>query len=122
MPAGFGPGILHRPPAIDIRAGREIFMSKKSKQYDDDDGRRIADMSGMDDSLYGSGLFGRSPRRRKDTDTDDPDQPKSQEPPLNRRETLSLIINAMGAGLIIGAIFIGAAFLFILFCVKVWFN
>ena len=39
---------------------------------------------------------------------------------LTKKETISIIKSALLAGLIIGLIFIGAFFLFILFSTKIW--
>jgi len=44
------------------------------------------------------------------------------DPPLTRKETWSLVLNAAAAALVIGLIFAGAVFLFILFCIYVWFK
>ncbi len=40
---------------------------------------------------------------------------------LSHRETFSIIINAVAAGLFVGGIFIIAFVIFVLFCTNVWF-
>ena len=41
---------------------------------------------------------------------------------MNHHETLKLIVNAVLAALAIGGVFLGAVYLFLLFCVQVWFK
>lgn len=43
-------------------------------------------------------------------------------PPLSNKESMHLIANAVVAAMVVALIFIGAAFLFILFCEYVWFR
>lgn len=93
-------------------------MSKK--RYDDDDGRRIADMSGTGLSPYQSPIKRKKPG--KPGDESGAPRPASAEPPLGKKEIWSLIINALGAALLIGLVFAGAAFIFILFCIFIWFR
>ncbi len=87
------------------------------KKYEDDDGRRIADMSGIE--MPNDPLLGGMPgKRKKAARESDPDAPA---PPLpDKRETRLIALHALLAGLVIGLIFIGAAFLFLLFCRYVW--
>ena len=40
---------------------------------------------------------------------------------MSRRETLQVICSAVLAGLLIALLFVGAAFVFIWFCIHVWF-
>ncbi len=42
--------------------------------------------------------------------------------PLNRKETLRIMFSALGAALVVGCIFLFAFFLFILFCLNIWFK
>ena len=82
-------------------------MSKRSRrQYQDDDGRVVANMNveGM-------------PGYRSDRTGDNASGPP---PPPTRRETRSLMTNAVLAALLIGAVFLLAAGLLILFCTNVW--
>lgn len=76
-------------------------------KHGEDDGRTIADMSGLDKpTLY------RSPAA----------EPTPDRPPLSKREQRRAVFLALGAALLIVGIFIGAAALFILFCIHVWFK
>ena len=84
-------------------------MARKKKQYDDDDGRVIANMNveGMpwflSDALKNKG--------RTDSDMSD----------LTKEESRELVKGAVKAGLLIAGICVLAAFLFILFCLHIWF-
>ena len=94
-------------------------MSKR--KYDDDDGRRVADMSAVEmpsDPLLGGGSFRKKAKNElKETD---PQVPSPS--PLDRKETRRIVFYALRAGLLIGLLFIGAAAIFILFCRYVWFR
>lgn len=46
----------------------------------------------------------------------------NQEEQLTKQETRRMMVSATAAGLVIGMIFIGAMFLFLLFCTNVWFK
>ena len=83
-----------------------LRKKKPPRQYDDDDGRVIAsmDVDGM-------------PWSNSRPDQEDTPKP----PPMSRRETLQMICSALLAGLLIALLFVGAAFVFILFCIHVWF-
>jgi len=90
-------------------------MSKR--RYEDDDGRQIADMSSVEmpnDPLLGGSLQNKKKMSRESN----PDAPEP--PPLDKKETRRIALHALLAGLIIGLIFIGAAFIFLLFCRYVW--
>ena len=84
-------------------------MARKRKQYEDDDGRVIANMNvdGMpwflSDALKNKGKTG--------SDMSD----------LTKEESRELVKGAVKAGLLIAGIFVLAALLFILFCIYVWF-
>ena len=84
-------------------------MARKKKQYDDDDGRVIANMNveGMpwflSDALKNNG--------KTDSDMSD----------LTKEESRELVKGAVKAGLLIAGVFVLAAFLFILFCLHIWF-
>lgn len=85
-------------------------MAKQKKTYDDDDGRVIANMNvdGMpwylDDSAKRQG--------GKNSDLSD----------LTKGETWEIIKGTVKAGLAVGAVYLVAFALFILFCVFVWFR
>lgn len=84
-------------------------MARKKKQYEDDDGRVIANMNvdGMpwflSDALKNKGKTG--------SDMSD----------LTKEESRELVKGAVKAGLLIAGIFVLAALLFILFCIYIWF-
>lgn len=46
----------------------------------------------------------------------------NQEEQLTKQETRRMIVSATVAGLVIGLIFIGVMFLFLVFCTNVWFS
>ncbi len=82
-----------------------MFGRHREREYDDDNGETVANMNVEGMPWY------------------KPPSPEGeQEPPprLTGRETFSLIVNAMLAGLAIALIFIAAAALLILFCTTVW--
>ena len=71
------------------------------KIYDDDDGRTVADMSGIDGGF--SNPFG-----KKKKPAQDPDQTKNlhHEPIMNKKEEFWYIMGALKAALLIGGAFI----------------
>lgn len=79
----------------------------KKRQYDDDDGRVIANMN-----VDGMPWYMRSPTVGHDSDFSD----------LEKSETREIVKGAVKAGLLIGSIFLAACALFILFCLFVWFR
>lgn len=94
----------------------------KKKDFEDD-GRQIANMSGIDRSYY-SMRMGRRKSKAKASATNDDVNPHSYkpEPQLTKRETRQVVANAILATLLLGAVFIGGAALFILFCTEIWFR
>ena len=91
-------------------------MARK-KTYDDDDGRVIANMNvdGMPWSM--SDVLSR--RRKSDETLRSSSQDFSD---MTGKETREIIKGAVKAGLVIAGVFLVAAFLFILFCIHVWFR
>jgi len=86
-------------------------MAKHRKRYDDDDGRVIASMN-----VDGMPWYQRSQRferNRREQASDFSD--------LTKEETREIVKGAMRASLLIAGIFIVAMFLFILFCLYIWF-
>ena len=81
------------------------------KKYEDDDGRVIANMN-----VDGMPWYLRSGRPGQNAGTD------SDLSDLTENETKEIIKGAVKAGLLIGGIFLAACFLFILFCLFVWFK
>ena len=86
-----------------------IKKVKKEKPYDDDDGRVVAPMNVDGMPWY---------RKGKPLGNDS----GSKQPPLTRREALSLILNGALAGLTIALIIGGLGALFILFLTNVCFR
>ena len=84
-------------------------MARKKKTYDDDDGRVIANMNVDGMPWY---MDASTKVRRSDSDFEE----------LGKGETWELVKGAVKAGLLIGSVFLVACFLFILFCVFVWFR
>lgn len=71
----------------------------------------------------GKSQFGKKDHRREDP-TAEAEKAGSnpQDPPLTRKERWDLTWIALKASLLIGGVFAVAGFLFILFCVYVWFR
>jgi len=93
------------------------------KQYDDDDGRQIADMSGVDVTMFGfaSGSRFRKKKKTKE-DKDREDKLQKEVLTLTKRETRVMMFRAMFVSLLIGLAFVAVAALFILFAIYVWFR
>ena len=86
-------------------------MARKRRTYEDDDGRVIASMN-----VDGMPWYQRSPRQSS------PSGQASNFEDLTKEETREIIKGALKASLLIAGIFIVAMFLFILFCIFVWFR
>ena len=99
-------------------------MARKKDRRDrqDDDGRTIADMSGVERrSLFGFAPVRRELDGKRDAaEQDDGDDRPWEERSLNREETGHFILGALGAGLLIALIFIGAAAIFITLLLLFW--
>ena len=57
---------------------------------------------------------------RKKFSVQDQESDTEEKEPLTKEETKAVILLSLKAGLVIGGVFIGAAALFLLFCVYVW--
>ena len=103
-------------------------MARERKKYDDDDGRVIAnmDIEGMPwnngYNRWFGGIYKKKYRRDIEKQMAEQQQGDPQDLKLTKRETRMLVLNALAAVLLIGAVFALAGFLFILFCTKVWFR
>ncbi|MDD5923441.1 MAG: hypothetical protein PUC88_01475 [Clostridia bacterium] len=103
-------------------------MARERKKYDDDDGRVIAnmDIEGMPwnngYNRWFGGIYKKKYRRDIEKQMAEQQQVEPQDLKLTKRETRMLVLNALAAVLLIGAVFALAGFLFILFCTKVWFR
>ncbi len=90
-------------------------MSRKRKVYDDDDGRTIADMSGVSVP----GMFGHRPPARPKKD-DRQEEAEGEHLDLTRRESLMYILGTMKAALLIGLVYIVGLGLIIGLMVLFW--
>ena len=90
------------------------------KQYDDDDGRTIVDMTGVNDA--GLSLFGRMPAREKRQPQPPGEQtsPYQQETEISKEEQRWYMLGAMKAALLIGFAFIAGLGLVILLLMAIW--
>ena len=109
-----------------------FIVNDLTRKYKDnyDDGRTIAnmDIEGMPwnngyNRWFGSVTHLRRKRLRQNEDQSSSSNPFiMEEQSLTKKEARVLIFNAIVATLLVAGIFIGFAFLFILFCTKVWFR
>jgi hypothetical protein len=83
-----------------------------------DDGRQIADMSGLEHTGISSS-YKIHRKRKQDASLCDNEEIKS---PEYRAETRAMLFSAMFAALAVAGIFLAAGALFILFCTKIWFR
>ena len=86
-------------------------MKKKNRRTFVDDGRTVADMNVDGMPWYDA----KTEEIKKITGTGE------KLPELDRKGEAALMWGVIAASLLIGLVFAGAMFLFILFCVKVWF-
>jgi hypothetical protein len=87
----------------------------KHKKYDDDDGRTVADMSGVE-RPGGSLLFPRFPEKEKTVPSEN--ETASGEKPwengeMSKEERRSFVLGAMSASALIAGVFIAAGAIFI---------
>ena len=90
-------------------------MSKKTKEPFEDDGRTIADMSGVEN--HHASLIGRLPRRNREKADEAPDPPAE---PLSKRQGRMAIGGALLAALLVGGVFIVAGAIAILVMILLW--
>lgn len=76
-------------------------MAREKKIYSDDDGRVIADMSGIERQPL---VLPRLKKRREETSEEDPQSEVS----LSKQERASYAFGALSASLLIGAVFVAA--------------
>ena len=91
----------------------------QQRNYDDDDGRTIADMSGLERQPI---LLPRLPKRKKENAAATPEDAGAQQPELQltAEERRSYMAGAVGAGLLIAGIFIAAAAIIITLLLLLW--
>lgn len=90
-------------------------MPKKMKEPFEDDGRTIADMSGVEN--HHASLIGRLPRRNRDRDDETPKTPAE---PLTKRQGRMAIGGALLAALLVGGVFIVGGAIAILIMLLLW--
>lgn len=94
-------------------------MKRKPREYEDDDGRTVADMS----EVHRRSLFiprGNPHQESPKHEDDHNDSSSSQNPPLTRKETRSFIFGALSAGLLIALVFIIGLGLAIAIMLFIW--
>lgn len=77
-------------------------MPKNIKQYDDDDGRTIADMSGVERQPLIVPDFSRNAEKKEQEKSE-----KQDDFELTKSERRAYISGALGAALAIGSVFVG---------------
>ena len=98
-------------------------MRRNERIYEDDDGRTVADMSGIEPQPL---LVPRIHKRRDRADFREPDAPDANDRPwdtsgeLSREERNAAISGALKAGLLIGGVFLAAGALAILAMQALW--
>ena len=86
-------------------------------KFDDDDGRVVADMSGLERQPM---LLPRLPKRKKESGEPDASTPPEPELELTKEERRSYVRGAIGATLLIAGIFIAAAAIVITLLLLLW--
>jgi hypothetical protein len=90
------------------------MIRKKAKEFaNDDDGRVIAPMN-----VDGMPWYTKGSKREEEESATAPEPPQ----PLTFRENLAFMTGVLKASLLVTLVFVGALFLFILFCTNVWFR
>ena len=109
-------------------------MSRRRKQYDDDDGRTIAPMNIEGMPWYVGNSAAASKEKKKPENGREEESPEAQyrrqlmeEDPdacrkLDRRETRALLFASFKAAMLVAGVFLVGFTIFICFCVFVWFR
>ena len=109
-------------------------MSRKTKKYDDDDGRTIAPMNIDGMPWYVGNSAAASKEKKKPENGREEESPEAQyrrqlmeEDPdacrkLDRRETRALMFASFKAAMLVAGVFLVGFTIFICFCVFVWFR
>ncbi|MCR5206950.1 MAG: hypothetical protein K6C14_00550 [Eubacterium sp.] len=93
-------------------------MAKRKKEYDDDDGRVIADMSDIEGSPLLIPRFKSFSKEKEEKSAED-ESDSDNEYQLSGSERRAYIGGALGAALAIGAVFAIAGFIFIFFMTRI---
>ena len=93
-------------------------MKREPREYEDDDGRTVADMSEVHrrNVFLPRGTLQESPKHENENN----ESTSNQNPPLNRKETRSFIMGALSAGLLIALVFIIGLGLAIAIMLLIW--
>ena len=109
-------------------------MSRRRKQYDDDDGRTIAPMNIEGMPWYVGPSAAASKEKKKPENGREEESPEAQyrrqlmeEDPdacrkSDRRETRALLFASFKAAMLVAGVFLVGFTIFICFCVFVWFR
>ncbi len=90
-------------------------MARRKKTFDDDDGRTIVDMSGVErPNLWGFRFPESAPSKREEPREQRPDRPWDTSNQISGRERLSLILGALGAAFLVALPF------GIVFAIAIW--
>ena len=90
-------------------------MARPRKTYDDDDGRTIVDMSGVERrNLWGFRFPESASSKREEQGEQKPDRPWDTSGQITGRERLSLILGALGAAFLVALPF------GIVFAIVIW--
>lgn len=97
------------------------MKKKEKKKYDDDDGRTIADMSGVDHpAAFFPKIPGDSDVSKKKPESCRDDERPWEDNSLSKEERRAYILGALGAALLIAAIFIAVFGILIWLLLAVW--
>ena len=87
------------------------------KTYDDDDGRTIADMSGIERQPM---LLPRLPKKEGPPKDEPQGAPDPEQDPVPKRERRMMVLGGMSAAALIAVIFIAAAAIIIGLMLLIW--
>ena len=94
-------------------------MSKKPKVYDDDDGRTIADMSGISRQPLILPKFSQF-KKNNENPSDEKEEKPWEDNSFSKKERRSFVFGALGAAVLVGTVFAVAFLALILLMVFVW--
>lgn len=89
------------------------------KEFADDDGRTISDMTFTEKTSWYENFAELTNRKDKTPKSKNVREAKIE---LTKAETRSFIYSTVISALLIAGLFIGVFYLFILFCIHVWFQ
>ncbi len=92
----------------------------RNKKYDDDDGRIVADMSGIERQSLIIPRFGKKENKMPLSDPEEESSNPWENNKLSKQERRAFVTGALGATIAIGSVFVIAAALLILFITKVY--